>query len=55
MYHRFNVLDNRDGSIIALNEYATSPEEAIKQVAKRTNHKVEHLRAEKTSTGIEGF
>ncbi len=42
---RFNVYDNRDGAVVALNEYAPTAEEAIKQVAKRLRFEAEHLRA----------
>lgn len=46
MFKRFNVYDNRDGSVIALSEYAVTAEEAIKQVAKRCCQDVKNLRAE---------
>ena len=52
---RFNVYDNQDGSVVALSEYATTAEQAIKQVAKRTRYKAEQLRAECPKYEMTGF
>lgn len=46
MYKRFNIYDNRDGSVVAFSEYAVTAEEAIKQVTIRSRHKIKNLRAE---------
>lgn len=52
---RFNVYDNRDGAVVALNEYAATAEDAIKQVVKRTRYRFEHLRAESPTLSVTGF